>query len=198
MPAQITAKSVIASAARLIDVRHFCREQEQDRRDQRAGVADTDPEHEVGDVPRPADRVIQSPDADAGRDLIAEAEQPDRRDQRADRKRHPPPARRRAFDHAGDALGDPAEVAIVQHQRHARELPLDRGRSLRRNHVRNCGRAAPSAITDVLPGSACQDYAARDRASPCSSWCASPSRGLAMPMRCASGIFGFGLRMRAR
>ena len=31
-------------------------EQEQDRRDQRAGVADADPEHEGGDVDRPEDR----------------------------------------------------------------------------------------------------------------------------------------------
>ena len=40
-------------------------EQEEDRRDQRAGVADTDPEDEVGDVPGPADRDLVAPDADA-------------------------------------------------------------------------------------------------------------------------------------
>ena len=64
-------------------------EQEQDRRDQRSGVTDTDPEHEVGDVPRPADRMIQSPDADAGRNLIAEAEETERRDQRRDGRTRP-------------------------------------------------------------------------------------------------------------
>ncbi len=56
MPAQATAKSVIASAKRLIDVRHCCLEQQQDRRDQRAGVADADPPDEVDDVEAPADR----------------------------------------------------------------------------------------------------------------------------------------------
>ena len=79
IPAQMTAKIVIASAARLIEVRHFCAEQKQDRGDQRAGVADTDPEHEVGDVPRPADRMIESPHTDAGGNLIAEAEEAESR-----------------------------------------------------------------------------------------------------------------------
>ena len=47
MPAHATANSVIASAKRLIDVRHVLLQQQQDRRDQRAGVADADPPHEV-------------------------------------------------------------------------------------------------------------------------------------------------------
>jgi hypothetical protein len=54
MPAQTTAKSVIASAERLIEVRHFWRSQEEDGRDQRPGVADADPEHEVGRCPTPS------------------------------------------------------------------------------------------------------------------------------------------------
>ena len=58
----------------------FLAEQKQDRRNESAGVSDTDPENEVGDVPRPADRVIQSPGADAGGNLIAEAEQTEHRD----------------------------------------------------------------------------------------------------------------------
>ena len=49
IPAHMTAKIVIASAARAIEVRQRCRNRQQDRRDQRAGVADADPEHEVGD-----------------------------------------------------------------------------------------------------------------------------------------------------
>ena len=40
-------------------------EQQQDRRDQRAGVADADPPDEVDDVERPADRDVVAPDADA-------------------------------------------------------------------------------------------------------------------------------------
>ena len=40
-------------------------EQQQDRGDQRAGVADTDPPDEVDDAERPADRDVVPPDADA-------------------------------------------------------------------------------------------------------------------------------------
>ena len=42
-------------------------QQQQDRRDQRAGVADADPPDEVDDVEAPADRDVDAPDADAAR-----------------------------------------------------------------------------------------------------------------------------------
>ena len=42
-------------------------QQQQDRRDQRAGVADADPPDEVDDVEAPADRDVDAPDADARR-----------------------------------------------------------------------------------------------------------------------------------
>jgi hypothetical protein len=58
MPAHMTAKIVIASAKRLIARPPLLPEQEQDRRDQRSGVADTDPEDEVDDRPAPEDRVV--------------------------------------------------------------------------------------------------------------------------------------------
>jgi hypothetical protein len=54
MSAQMTAKMVIASAKRLMAVRHFCRKRKRIARDQRAGVADADPEHEVHDGEAPA------------------------------------------------------------------------------------------------------------------------------------------------
>ena len=63
--AQATAKSVIASANRLIDVRQSCLKQQQDRGDQRAGVADADPPDEVDDREAPADRDVDAPDPDA-------------------------------------------------------------------------------------------------------------------------------------
>ena len=65
MPAQATAKSVIASANRLIEVRHCCRRRSRIARDERPGVADADPPDEVDDVEAPADRDVDSPDADA-------------------------------------------------------------------------------------------------------------------------------------
>jgi hypothetical protein len=55
----MTAKNVIASAKRLMPVRHFWRNKE-DRADERACVTDADPEHEVRDVVGPHDRVVEA------------------------------------------------------------------------------------------------------------------------------------------
>ena len=71
-PAQATANSVIASAKRLIEVRHSWRKQQQDRRDQRAGVADADPPDEVDDGEAPGDRDVDAPDADALDEQVGE------------------------------------------------------------------------------------------------------------------------------
>jgi len=56
-PAHMTAKIVIASAERANEVRHFCGKQE-NRRDQRAGVADADPEDELV-MSTPSHRAVQ-------------------------------------------------------------------------------------------------------------------------------------------
>ena len=61
----MTAKSVMASAKRLMRGAPLLLEQQQDGGDQRAGVADTDPPDEVDDVEGPADRDVVAPDADA-------------------------------------------------------------------------------------------------------------------------------------
>ena len=102
--AQITAKSVIASAARLIDVRHFWRSKNK--------IA----EISVPACPIPIQKTKlvmsqaqptgtdSSPGADAGGNLIADAEKAKRRNARSDRESHPPPARRGLFDDAGDPL----------------------------------------------------------------------------------------------
>ena len=109
-------------------------------------MTDTDPENEVGDVPRPADRMIQSPRADAGGNLVAETEQTEGRDPRGDRKRNPPPARRRVFDRARDAIGDPIEIALVQDQRDARKWRRDRSGGFAFDHVWCCGCAVHFSI----------------------------------------------------
>ena len=54
-------------------------EEQQDRRDQRAGVADADPPDEVDDVERPADRDVVAPDADALEQQIGERDASGRR-----------------------------------------------------------------------------------------------------------------------
>ena len=97
MPAQATANSVIASAKRLIDVRHFCWKQQQDGRDQRAGVADADPPDEVDDVEAPADRDVVAPDADAlGSSRSADDQQQQHRAARSAMREADEPALRRA------------------------------------------------------------------------------------------------------
>src|SRR6266536_442765 len=102
----------------------FLVEQKQDGRDQCASVSDTNPKNEVRDVPGPANRMIQSPGADAGGNLVTEAKKTERRHARSDRKNHPPPPRRGLLHHSGDSPCQPTEVALVQDQRHARERPL--------------------------------------------------------------------------
>ena len=63
--AQARRRSSSLRRTRLMRRAPLLPEQEQDGGDQRAGVADTDPEDEVGDVPGPADRLVVAPDADA-------------------------------------------------------------------------------------------------------------------------------------
>ena len=72
-PAQVTdgniaanhdANTVIASAHRVTG-RRQSHSQAQNGRDQRAGVANAYPEHEVSDVKCPEDRRVDAPDAEA-------------------------------------------------------------------------------------------------------------------------------------
>ena len=84
----------------------FLTKEEEDRRDERPGVADPDPEHEVRDIPRPTDRDVEAPDADPlpeqPRDRDAEqAEERERRDEK-----EPPAKRGRPLDGLRDSLGD--------------------------------------------------------------------------------------------
>src|SRR5260370_10848550 len=111
-------------------------QQVQDGGDERPGVPDTDPENEVGDVPGPANRMIQSPGADAGRNLVTETEQTESGDRRGDRESDPPPAWRRLFDRARDPFRYPPKVAPVQDQGRARERLLDPNRPLASGYFR--------------------------------------------------------------
>src|SRR4029077_14040856 len=145
--------------------------QKQDRRDQCAGVSDTDPENEVGDVPGPADRDLISPCADAGGNLIANAKKAKRGNARSSHETHPPPPRRGLFDNAGNTLREPIEIAPVQDQGNMRDSPL-------------C----------LLDFRCCCWYSVHTK----SRYSGNFSTRLAMPTSFASGIFGFGLRRRAR
>ena len=55
-PAHVTAKSVMVSAKRLIDVAPFLVQQQQNGGNKRAGVADADPPDEVDDGETPSHR----------------------------------------------------------------------------------------------------------------------------------------------
>src|SRR5207237_118337 len=91
-------------------------EQIQNRRDERAGMSDADPENEVGDFPRPSDRNIISPNADAGGNEITKAKKTEHCNRARDGETDPPPARRTFLYDAGNPLRDPTKVALVQHQ----------------------------------------------------------------------------------
>ena len=88
-------------------------QQKQNRRNQRSGVTDTDPENEVGDVPGPANRDLISPCADTGGNLITNAKKAKRCNARSSHETHPPPPRRGLFDDAGNTLREPVEIAPV-------------------------------------------------------------------------------------
>ena len=95
----------------------FLAEEEEDRRDERPGVPDPDPEHEVRDVPRPADGDVEAPDADPlpeqPRDRHAEkAEEREGRDEE-----EPPADRCRPLDRLRDDLGDGVEIRRAQDER---------------------------------------------------------------------------------
>ena len=83
--------------------------------DQRAGVADTDPEHEVGDVPAPEDAVGHAPDADAAGDEVGEpAADADEGDEGGRDEEQPPEERLPVFKNSADPLGDPVVGAVVE------------------------------------------------------------------------------------
>src|SRR6476646_3629286 len=102
----------------------FLSQQVKNGLNQSAGMADTEPEHEISNVPGPSDGMVQSPGPNAGGNLIAQAEKTETGNSRGDREGNPPPARCAIFHCAGDAFGKPAITALVQYQWHARQRSL--------------------------------------------------------------------------
>ncbi len=93
-------------------------EEEEDGADQRAGVADTDPEDEARDVPRPPDRGVQTPHADT-RTRPGESSEPSRMRRMLMRKaqQDEPRLRGRLLSHdARDLVGERAEVVLPLHE----------------------------------------------------------------------------------
>jgi len=89
-------------------------EQAQDRGDQRSGVADADPEHEVGDVPRPVDLVVQAPDTDTRDQQVADEQTQQAHDARGGQEQRGPPEPGRLLGVAADDLGDLGVAPVVE------------------------------------------------------------------------------------
>jgi hypothetical protein len=93
----------------------------QNRRNERSGVADTDPENEVDDRPSPVRRIGESPDSGPRNNEVDKSAHGERGDKASDRETDPPPARRRSFDDSAHLVGDPGEAPVVFDQGGARQ-----------------------------------------------------------------------------
>src|SRR4051812_47566853 len=71
---------------------------------QRAGMADADPENEVDDRPAPVDRRAMAPDADSRRHHVNDAADGARGDEAGDAEAPPPPGGRLALDYPADLV----------------------------------------------------------------------------------------------
>jgi hypothetical protein len=108
----------MASAKRLMELRHDCRSNKKDGGDERAGVADSDPPHEVDDGEAPADGDGHAPDADAFQEQVADGVEHHHRHQKGDAEADEPSVRRGTGEHdRADLLRDRAEgVAGLDHR----------------------------------------------------------------------------------
>ena len=143
-------------------------QQQQDRRDQRAGVADADPPDEVDDREAPADGDVDAPDPDAPEQQPGEREQQHVHDRERDREADEPAERRLLREHeARDLVGDAREgVAGADDRR----LDADRGLDARAasHGVPRCRKAGPgSRGSGCAPprGRSCAAASAARRAS---------------------------------
>ena len=85
-------------------------QQQQNRRNQRAGVSDSDPPHEVRDGESPADRDLDAPNADAFGEQQRHGPQEQQQQGESAGEAGDPEYRRAAGqDHGGDLVGNRAE-----------------------------------------------------------------------------------------
>src|SRR5205823_9974231 len=90
-------------------------EEQQNGGDQRAGVADTDPEDEVGNVKGPAHAVVEPPHADAFGDEPGNHSPKVQQGGEGNAKTNPPTFAGLAFQRAGNIVGDVVERGIPIH-----------------------------------------------------------------------------------
>ena len=96
----------------------FLSEEEEDCGDQRPGVTNADPEHEVRDVVRPSNRRVQTPDTDPGEDEVEHTDPKDAEEPEAPCERHVPRKwGATSFADLGHLRGHLTEGGHIQHQR---------------------------------------------------------------------------------
>ena len=106
-------------------------QEEQDRGDQRAGVADADPPDEVDDVHAPSDRMVDAEDADAFSDQEGDGEGEETDEAEGDEEPEEPAERRLAAqDDRGNVIGDGGEV-VSRLDRRSRDEALRDAQLLR-------------------------------------------------------------------
>src|SRR5262245_4776026 len=158
-------------------------------------MPDTDPKNEIGNVPRPAHRDLVSPCADAGRNKVSNTKEPETCSACRDGKSDPPPARSRLLHNTGNALGQPAKIAPIKNQRDALNLAF---RSLNRWLWCCCSVHIYSTNVELRTPRAVRGDRKLRIENREIIYSGILSTELATPMSFASGIFGFGFRIRAR
>ena len=80
-------------------------------------MTDTDPKHEVGDVPSPCDRLFLPPDTDASADEVDKAEHHESRQDDGRNHEQPPQQWLLVLNDSADAVRDPGVGTMVKDER---------------------------------------------------------------------------------
>src|SRR5437762_10927952 len=127
-------------------------------------MADTDPPHEIDNVPRPHHRMPVTPNADARRNLVAQHETQHSQREKTRHEKHPPPNRRFVFAQRRDAVGNPAEAAVIRNQRNTLQF---RRRLREISWFSSCGHSALKLFMILSPFPLTPALSPREREKQC-------------------------------
>jgi hypothetical protein len=91
-------------------------EEQEHRRNQRSGVTNPDPPHEVGDVPGPVDRLVQSPHSNSCAEQVQDASHAVERNDAGDGNHDFPPERGGSHDRPHNVISDVLVGLVPQNQ----------------------------------------------------------------------------------
>ncbi len=136
-------------------------QQQQDRRDQRAGVPDPDPPYEIGDREAPGDGNVDAPNTHADDEQIDDDPDEQRQQRQGKRHRGQPAAGRRAGQHdVTDLRRYARQVVPLRHVLGDARLRLGSGGSIStwraRGHVRTFS-SSRVRVAQVRPGRSCAE-----------------------------------------